>query len=109
MRTDYSVDMNDNTETNRLKRSRREKVPSRVTIDESLNTDLFYDPEACATAQPKNDDKKKPDPKKEPVYVYSRNSPKRAETAKESGNMTPEGKQPRKISTNLEYKPTKTE
>jgi len=107
---DYSVDMNDNTETHRLKKSRREKVPSKVTIDESLNTDLMYDPEAAQ--QGKNEKKKKAEPKKDVINIYSRGSPKRVEQInqiKEIGNMTPEGKISRKISANLEYKPTKTE
>jgi len=122
VRTDYSMEMGDNTETHRLRRSRREKVPSKVTIDESLNTDLMYDPELAAVTPVKNDKNKKKNEgnssgKKEVVSVYGKGSPKLSpilEPKKQNengniGNMTPEGKNPRKTSANLEYKPNKTE
>jgi len=127
VRTDYSMEMGDNTETHRLKRSRREKVPSKVTIDESLNTDLFYDPDIATVTPVKNDKNKKNNEGNSSgkkgngvINVYSKgSSPKLVPAtvaAVESKRQnvheniaTPEGKKPRKTSANLEYKPNKTE
>jgi len=76
MRTDHSIEMVEHSDSNTLKQSlfkrqRKNKAPSKVTFDDSLNTDLLYDPNASSLQSSKIDSAKEKPKKQEFISVYS--------------------------------------
>ena len=120
IRTDYSMDMGENNEKHlRRKQQKQIKDSSKVTFDDSLNTDLMYDPSLSSIHPTKVDIRKEKSKKQQEfISVYSGRPIEEPEspakniekTAEKNVEKNEDQKQAlRKSSLNLEYKPEKTE
>lgn len=112
IRTDYSMDMGENNENPHLRRKKKQKDSSKVTFDDSLNTDLLYDPSLSSIHPTKGEIKKeKAKKQQEFISVYS-GRPIEGEPENKTPEKIEEQKHEqiqRKGSLNLEYKPEKGE
>lgn len=122
MRTDHSIEMHEHSDSNTLKQSlfkrqRKNKAPSKVTFDDSLNTDLLYDPNVSslhsskldsAKEKPRRTEKVEKVEKAEFISVYSNRPPvqeKEEDSSSDSDDDDSYDPDQRKNSNSLDYRP----
>jgi len=113
VRTDHSIEMPEHTDSNTLKQSlfkrqRKNKAPSKVTFDDSLNTDILYDPNVSSLHSSKLDSAKERSRKTEKaefISVYSNRAavPEKDEDSSDSDDSYDPDQ--RKNSNSLDYRP----
>ena len=114
IRTDYSMDIGVNNENPNSRKKKNQKDSSKVTFDDSLNTDLLYDRSISSIHPTKGETKKEKSKKQQEfISVYSgRPIENEQENNNKNTEKVEEPKQEqiqRKGSLNLEYKPEKPE